>query len=513
MMKKCMLFLMSFCLVAGVKAQQVTLNFTGSFATGEYACMDSVVVENLSQNWTEVLVYPDTVFTFSDVSIKEADCELQLQAYPNPSRGVANVMLQTDKSEQVSIQLFNLSGQILAEYSGALDAGSHLFKVQMSGTQVFMLAARTSKGTQVLKLANTGNGGSNAIILQGRQNMHKSLQYNSEHTFTAGDEMRYTGYITCEEEVLISDSIQQVQAGSENIVLMFTMPKKKIAFSLNDTTQVLFAPGNLQYKASTNTWRFAIHQYDYVGGYVNSSNHGFVGMWGNVYEDTMRCNNCNIDQNYGGWIDLLGWGTSGYNGKNPYMRSTSNTQYGDGLNDITGTNYDWGLYNNIYNTQTGTIDSAGIWRSLTTYEWQYLLGDTGATRGGLHPDWWIFNMVNITIDSVNEVFGMIVYPDKWTKAPQTDSVLTRNNNIPVTISKAEFEQLEALGCVFLPEGGHRYGTDFYNWTHVGDYWSTTHNDSQFAFGLTFNNEGVIDAKYIFHHRNYGMSVRMVKKIE
>lgn len=59
---------------------------------------------------------------------------------------------------------------------------------------------------------------------------------------------------------------------------------------IEDGDKVYFSQGNLQYQASTNTWRFAEHQWDYVGE-----------------------GNNNISPNYNGWIDLFGWGTSGYN--------------------------------------------------------------------------------------------------------------------------------------------------------------------------------------------------------
>lgn len=36
-------------------------------------------------------------------------------------------------------------------------------------------------------------------------------------------------------------------------------------FSVSATQQVYFSQGNLQYQASTNTWRFAENQWDYVG--------------------------------------------------------------------------------------------------------------------------------------------------------------------------------------------------------------------------------------------------------
>ena len=61
-------------------------------------------------------------------------------------------------------------------------------------------------------------------------------------------------------------------------------------FSVSDSTMIHFSKGNLQYQASTETWRFATNQYD------------IVGLANNQISNTNE-----------GWIDLFGWGTSGYN--------------------------------------------------------------------------------------------------------------------------------------------------------------------------------------------------------
>ena len=82
-------------------------------------------------------------------------------------------------------------------------------------------------------------------------------------------------------------------------------------FSVSRGMTVYFSPGNLQWSATgthaisgggtaSGTWRFAEHQWDIIG------------------ED-----NQNISSSYRGWIDLFGWGTSGYNSKYPYMTSTN----------------------------------------------------------------------------------------------------------------------------------------------------------------------------------------------
>ena len=133
------------------------------------------------------------------------------------------------------------------------------------------------------------------------------------------------------------------------------------AFSVSDGKQVHFSPGNLQYQASTDTWRFAENQWDIIG---------------NANE--------NISASYEGWIDLFGWGT----GKNPTLASDKNEDY--------ATFTDWGA-NKISNGGS----EANLWRTLTTDEWIYLFkGRRDATS--------LFGM-----GTVNGVNGVILLPDNW----------------------------------------------------------------------------------------------------
>ena len=134
-------------------------------------------------------------------------------------------------------------------------------------------------------------------------------------------------------------------------------------FSVSETEKVRFSKGNLQYRASTNTWRFAENQWDYVGE-----------------------GNTNASAFYDGWIDLFGWGTSGYNhGAGAYQPwSTSRYldayyAYGDklyNLYDQTG-QADWG-YNAISNG--GNTENSG-WRTLTQSEWDYVFNERATLSG------------------------------------------------------------------------------------------------------------------------------------
>ena len=77
-------------------------------------------------------------------------------------------------------------------------------------------------------------------------------------------------------------------------------------------------------------------------------------------------------------------------------------------NDISGTNYDWGVYNAIYNPSTNTTDAPGTWRTPTKDEWEYLL-KTRATPSG----------IRFAKATVHGVCGLIIVPDNWNSSIYT----------------------------------------------------------------------------------------------
>ena len=245
----------------------------------------------------------------------------------------------------------------------------------------------------------------------------------------------------------------------------------EFAFSVSETKKVFFSQGNLQYQASTGTWRFAEHQYDMIG------------------ED-----NANISSTNSGWIDLFGWGTSGFNDKNPYMTSMDDSEYGDGENDIAGTNYDWGVNNAISNGG----NQAGQWRTLTYDEWYYVINTrtNASSKKG--------------VATVNNVTGLILLPDNWTQPDGvaftggTNGVFSQN-----TYSTADWAKMEANGAVFLPAAGDRYGASVFDVGSYGDYWSSSANDD-YAGYMFFGSDRLSTGNY---GRYIGYSVRLVQEAE
>ena len=260
-------------------------------------------------------------------------------------------------------------------------------------------------------------------------------------------------------------------------------------FSVSADKQIYFSQGNLQYQASTGTWRFAENQWDYVGYYSN----------GTVYENEAKCENNLISETYEGWIDQFGWGTSGYNGKNPYMTSKDNSDYGDGENDIAGTNYDWGVYNKISNGG----NQAGMWRTLTGDEKNYLLytrTDASSKYG---------------VATVNNVNGLVLLPDDWTLPNGitfTSGFVEENGEeyykTVNNYSAEDWEKMEANGAVFLPAFGYRSGSNR-GYTERGFYYCST--DSRgYPLHLQFRSNGMSVGQ---GSRYLGMFVRLVREAE
>ena len=255
-------------------------------------------------------------------------------------------------------------------------------------------------------------------------------------------------------------------------------------FSVSDTKQVYFSQGNLQYQAYINTWRFAENQWDYVGE-----------------------SNANISQTYNGWIDLFGWGTSGYNhGANCYQPWSTSDEYYDyfaygwyryDLCDQTG-QADWG-----YNLISNGGNTENQWRTLTNDEWDFVFNNRNTISG-----------IRFAKAIVNGVNGTILLPDNW------DSIIFGMNNVnnsnasfdSNTISSSQWTTIEDEGGVFLPAAGFRGGvTNLYGLGHGGHYWSAIHEtdpyDRDYAYSFCFSNSTL---EWDIHYRTMGLSVRLVQ---
>ena len=276
------------------------------------------------------------------------------------------------------------------------------------------------------------------------------------------------------------------------------------SFSVSETEQVCFSKGNLQYQASARQWRFAEHQWDYVGSKS-------MGCDGTV----QGSDNAYVSATYSGWIDLFGWGTSGWDSGNTYFypwdtifynpdMTYSSSYYGPlGEYDLTGqyAYCDWG-HNRISNGG----NKPDMWRTLSRDEWNYILYDRN-TDSGIH----------FALAKVNGVKGAILFPDDWSPNyymphnPDDYEAYFASN----IVSASDWAILERYGAVFIPVPGRRAGSDVVYCGSYGEYWTATCFGRTAAFVIAFENTIINDGTFggSFNMRNYGAAVRLVYNLE
>ena len=247
-------------------------------------------------------------------------------------------------------------------------------------------------------------------------------------------------------------------------------------FSVSPTQQVRFSQGNLQYQASTQTWRFAQHQYDYV-----------------------EYDNNNMSATYTGWIDLFGWGT----GNNPTLYSIFLEDYSPFV--------DWGV-----NAISNGGNVANEWRTLTWFEVLYLLGDREDAS------------YKYALANVDGRDGLIILPDDWTApagCPFRPVALITSTELGMApsnyLSLGQWADMELAGAVFLPIAGgtnsdYNTGARTFD-SYMGGYWTST----PAVYGNYVSYARVIDMCRFpgdYYYRlstmqdypvNYGFSVRLV----
>ena len=265
--------------------------------------------------------------------------------------------------------------------------------------------------------------------------------------------------------VYVKDTIYINKCGSEG----------QGVFSVSADKQVSFAKGNLQYQASTKTWRFAENQYDYIGD-----------------------GNSNISDTYSGWIDLFGW--SGSTGTAKWGIGTSQS-----YSDYSGDFVDWG-------TNTIGTDAPDTWRTLTYDEWYYLWS-TRTNANNLVG----VACINLNADGSKYANGLVLLPDNWTcpAGVTFKSGFASEYSIQAyadyqTFTLADWQKLEAAGAVFLPASGSRGGSGVYDVQSYGYYWSATPGATDGAGCLRFRSYAT---GWSYCSRYYGQAVRLVQDLD
>ena len=194
------------------------VTFTGRDADGHYVCPDSIVVENLTRQWTETMYWPDTVLTLNvGTGIDNPTMAGGIRVSPNPFDGEALVEVSVLEAGEVQMQVTDMLGRVCAQYVNRLPSGSHTFLVTLSRPQVCVLTVKTAAGQRSAKLENAGWGGTDRIAYMGMTDNRPVLKLTPAQPFQLGDEMRYSGYASGQR----SQTVTRGQGADETVQLVF----------------------------------------------------------------------------------------------------------------------------------------------------------------------------------------------------------------------------------------------------------------------------------------------------
>ncbi len=253
-------------------------------------------------------------------------------------------------------------------------------------------------------------------------------------------------------------------------------------FSVSAERQVYFSQGNLMFytpSAMLTEWAFASTQY---APYLSTAS----------YEAPYK-------------IDLFGWGTSGEEGKNPWMTDDDDTKYLRGHNlyekEWIGESsyytdyyeYDWGS-NRIKNGG----DEEKLWRTPSIYEWLYLIERRTSDNKPL--------AARATVVGVK---GLVILPDNFVKPSGAFALVDDHGSWTANdYAGAAWMAMEEAGAAFLPCAGQRGETILDGAGSQGAYWSST-ADATMAQQLFFDEDELTNYAEVVH---YGCAVRLIQDI-
>ena len=215
----------------------------------------------------------------------------------------------------------------------------------------------------------------------------------------------------------------------------------KGVFSISPTKKVCFSKGNLQYQASTDIWRFAERQSEFVG------------------EENKKFSPYNQD-----WIDLFPCGKKA--------------------------DFDLG-HKRISNGG----NQENLWHTLTSEEWVFVLDERNTSSG--------LRYAKARVDGVNGLillpdnWDKAVFPLKKANRPNAGF----DSNL---ISGSKWEALEVAGAVFLPAAGYRSGESVDNVGSRGYYWSTSYEGNHSAYFVYFNDVSLTTDETLPRHYGFAV---------
>jgi hypothetical protein len=204
-MKNNFYFAIIICVLINVNAisqNSLTLRFTAEFSC-EKIQIDSVKIRNNTLGVDTMIYYPDTALVISmPTSIKdyEADHGFHVsQNFPNPFVDKTSFTVSILNNEEVTIQIFDITGRSIIQNVYNLQTGNHQFDLNGVHSNVYYASVKVSDNVKGLKMISVSPNRQNIpeLLYVGKnEDPFQNRNINSNFSYNYGNLLLYTCYVT-----------------------------------------------------------------------------------------------------------------------------------------------------------------------------------------------------------------------------------------------------------------------------------------------------------------------------
>lgn len=493
---------------------------------------------------------PKTNFMAAYLTVEEGCREFTM-----PFRNICSMMKIGLRANPSASNNANTVRQIILSSTTNSLSGSAVLTFNASGTPT--LSMGNDGGIVSLDCTNNGSGG---ILLTSEPTYFYLMvpAYTGELSMMVinkdgkGMSKKVSSFEFKRNFVYTSDATMDINSDDPHI------------FELCDGTKINIAKGNLQYNR-TDGFRFAEHSYTMIAGAETDWREGYSEWQPRWPTSVLTENNKIANRAQTEWIDMFGWGTSGYDcGNNArlnkpwssdwagYVRDLNGGRamnepydykggayngadwhagYGpEGNHDLTGTyaNCDWGVYNDIKSYDGTVTYTKGTWRTPTKEEWDCLINKREkygyAQIIGNGHEYTNVNGFSHSLSGVVLVPEGFIDPKVGGNAFVSAATSTTWHFTDNKYTEAQWAEMEKAGAVFLPAAGLRGNLSVQDASCVGHggikacYWSSTCcTDPKQAYYFRIENEQttgkIVGARTEPTERSGGACVRLIKNAD
>lgn len=223
-MRKLIFLFISIVSFLNINAQSTIVTFTAKDFDDNHLQLDSVLIIDVTREWTKTIYYPDTSIDLFYVGItshnNRSENLVLSQNVPNPCQGTTSIDLYLPNNENVLIEISDVLGRVITSFERILEQGNHKFELTLEACQMYLLTAKTQTATSSIKIMNTQKSGlSSCILYKNTVSASTPVQKsNIQKFFLPGDSMIYIGYY--QDKI---KTINKKQNQSETIIFHFNI--------------------------------------------------------------------------------------------------------------------------------------------------------------------------------------------------------------------------------------------------------------------------------------------------